>query len=242
MAATPRDPDAGVPMNVRVTNRDGGVFDAAIAIPADPNGRAVVVLQEIFGVTRKIRGYCEMFAQLGYIAIAPDLFWRMDRGVQLSHDAGDIQRAFGYLKRFDEVAGLVDIDGCVAHLREQGMAKVAVVGFCLGGKLAALIAARGEADAGVAFYGVGLEQSLDALRDLSRPLQLHFGNDDAYAPPAAVASIEAALAGAANVELYRYEGAGHAFFRPDLKDAASPVAWDRTVAFLRRHLSPEDTA
>jgi len=188
-------------------------------------------------VTRKIRGYCTMFAAQGYLAIAPDLFWRMDRGVQLGHDEEGMRRALGYLQQYDAAAGLEDIRACAEHLRAQGAGKIAVTGYCLGGKLAALAAARGDADAAVSFYPVGLEQSLDALRGLRVPLQLHFGAQDTYIPAAAIEQIEVAVAGAPGMELHRYAEAGHAFFRPDLKGDASATAWKRTLAFLDAHLS-----
>lgn len=236
MAAIPPEPGTPLLTTVQITTGDGS-FDAAVATPANPNGHAVVVLQEIFGVTRKIRGYCEMFAREGYTAIAPDLFWRLERNLQLSYDEADIKRAMDLLARFDEARGQDDVKAAIDHLRKQGFRKVAVVGFCLGGKLATMATARGDADAAVGFYGVGLEHEQDALRTMGKPLQLHFGGKDEHIPQEVVTTVSAALSDVPNAEVHSYADGGHAFFRPDLKGTASPVAWDRTRAFLERHLS-----
>jgi carboxymethylenebutenolidase len=212
-----------------------GAFEGYLAEPAQPTGRAVVVLQEIFGVTKKIRGYCELFAQAGYAALAPDLFWRQAPGVQLSHAEGDLKKAFQLLGGLDDGDALSDVQACVAELKKRGATKVAVVGFCLGGKLAALSAAGALADAAVSFYGVGLEKHLDDLRAVRCPMQMHFGGKDSYVPEAALAAIRGAVPNPGNLHLY--PEAGHAFFRPDLKDAESAAAWDRSRAFLNQHLA-----
>ncbi len=213
-----------------------GSFRGYLAQPAEPTRRAVVVLQEIFGVTRKIRGYCDLFGSAGYDALAPDMFWRTEPGVELSHSESDLAKAFSLLGRFSDSDAMKDIDVCIAMLKSRGAQKVAVVGFCLGGKLAALAAARGKADAAVSFYGVGLEKHLDALRRLRCPLQMHFGGKDSYVPEAARIAISAGLEERARGNMHVYPEAGHAFFRADLKDDDSAAAWSRTKAFLDSHL------
>jgi carboxymethylenebutenolidase len=222
----------GEPVSLRLAGQGTDAFDAWHVAPASPNGCAVVVLQEIFGVTRKIRGYCGLLARHGYVALAPDLFWRMERGVELSYSEDDIAKARGFLARFDDEAALGDIAACCRHLRGQGARRVALVGFCLGGKLGPLALARHGADAAVAFYGVGLERHLDELRALERPVQFHFGQNDAHIPQSTVAAIEDLSARKPNFSVHRYENAGHAFFRPDLKDAASQQACERMLLFL----------
>ena len=213
-----------------------GVFSAAFAAPQAPARKALIVLQEIFGVTSKIRRYCEMFARDGYAALAPDLFWRMEPGVQLTYSEPDIQRAMGFLKRLDEERALEDVVACSALLRQQGYTQIATVGFCLGGKLGPLSLARGAGDAAVAFYGVGLDQHLDVLRTIDQPMQMHFGDKDAHVPPAAVAKLEELAKGRRNMEVLRYPEGGHAFFRPDLKNEESQIAYRRMLAFLERAL------
>lgn len=213
-----------------------GSFRAYLAQPAEPARRAVVVLQEIFGVTRKIRGYCDLFARAGYTALAPDMFWRLEPELELSHSEADMAKALDLLGRFSDADAMSDIDACVNALRNRGASTVALVGFCLGGKLAALAAARGQADAAISFYGVGLEHHLQELRSVRCPLQMHFGGKDPYLPEAVRTAVAAALGGGSRRQLHVYPESGHAFFRPDLKDADSAVAWERSRAFLDSHL------
>ncbi len=213
-----------------------GAFDAAVSQPESPNGNAVVVVQEIFGVNKKIRAYCDLFAKAGYLAIAPDLFWRHERNLQLTYSEEDMKRALSLAASFDEAKGCADIKAAIGRLRSEGARKVAVVGFCLGGKLAALAAANGDANAGVGFYGIGLDKAEREMSTAQSPIQLHFGEKDNYIPATAVAQIKTLLGPRPDAEVHSYAEASHGFFRPDFKDTASPVAWDRTVGFLKRHL------
>jgi carboxymethylenebutenolidase len=213
-----------------------GTFSAAFAAPHAPTKKAIIVLQEIFGVTPKIRRYCELFARDGYAAIAPDLFWRMEPGLQLGYSAPELERAVGLLARLDETRALEDVAACAALLRRQGYVQIAVVGFCLGGKLAPLSLLRGAGDAAVAFYGVGLEERRDMLRMIEQPIQMHFGDKDTHVPSAAVAMLEEVAEDRRNIEVLRYPEGGHGFFRPDLKNEESQVAYRRMLAFLSRVL------
>ena len=123
--------------SVPVSTPDG-TFSAAFVAPSAPTKRALIVLQEIFGVTQKIRRYCDLFARERLCRHVPDLFWRLEPGVELSHSEADIQRALGFLDRFDEDRALDDVKTCSQLLRRKGFTQIAVVGFCLGGKLAPL--------------------------------------------------------------------------------------------------------
>ena len=147
--------------NDQISAADGRSFGAYVSIPDTPNGHAVIIAQEIFGVTPHIREVVDRYARDGYLAIAPDLFWRVEPGLALSHSREDMQRAFAVLEQFDEDLGVEDIGRTVAHARAQpGISGVAVVGMCLGGKLAYLAAARLPVEASVAFYGVGIEKKM----------------------------------------------------------------------------------
>jgi carboxymethylenebutenolidase len=221
---------------------DAGSVRAYLAQPAEPARRAIVVLQEIFGVTRKIRAYCDLFARAGYTALAPDLFWRLEPDLELSHSEADVAKAFDLLGRFSDADALKDIDVCVSALRERGASAVAIVGFCLGGKLAALAATRERVDAAVSFYGVALERHPQELQGVRCPLQMHFGGKDPYIPEAARTAVAAALDPGYRRQLYVYPESGHAFFRPDLKDADSALAWERSKAFLDSHLGVSSSA
>lgn len=216
---------------------DGRSFYAYMSVPARPNGNAVIVLQEIFGVTDTIRAVADRYAAEGYLALAPDLFWRIEPGVALSHDKAGVAQAFEYLERFDEAAGIEDIGRVAAHVRcMPGFAgRIAVLGLCLGGKLAYRCAARLDIDAAVGFYGVGIEEHLAEASALRCPLMLHYGGRDRYAPPAAVDRIEAALPSAPRAVLYRYPQADHGFYtRGNAEDA--DVAHARTQQFLQAEL------
>ncbi len=228
----------GTRIELRTDGGSFGVYLAEPAVPARSNGSGIVLLQEIFGLTSKIRAYCDMLAAEGYVVLAPDLFWRMEAGVELTRSPEDITRAFGFLKRLDEAAALADVATTTQDLRARVPGKLGVVGFCLGGKLAALICARGGADAGAGFYGVDLDQHLDALARIRVPLQLHFGGRDEHIPAQVRAAIEPVVRTLPEAEFHVYAEAGHAFFRADLADPASQLAWQRTLAFLARALQP----
>lgn len=217
--------------------RIADAFGGYLAEPATPTGRAVVIVQEIFGVTRKIRAYCDLFASAGYTALAPDMFWRFEHGMELSYSESDMAKALDLERRFNYADGLNDIDASVALLRARGANKVGAVGFCMGGRLVALAAAGGRVDAAVSFYGVGLENHLNELRGVQSPLQMHFGGKDTHIPERARAAISSALDEETRRHVHVYPESGHAFFRADLKDGDSLAAWRRAKDFLDLHLS-----
>ena len=210
-----------------------GPFNAYICEP--PAGRApigaVVLLHEIFGITSKIRGYAQDYAAEGLRVIAPDLFWRIEPGVELGHDAEDLKRAMSRLKLLDEDSALADITVCIAWLRQSSPnLPVTAIGFCLGGKLAVMARMQGLANAYVAYYGVGLDHVKGDLAQNDAPLLLHYGNDDTYVPPDSVRQLVPRMGN--NATLHCYEDAGHAFYRPG-KTAASSLSRERTLAFIR---------
>ncbi len=224
-------------MNVRTEHIDAGngaTFSAYVSEPAQPNGHVIIVLQEIFGITKAIRAVADRFAAEGYLAVAPDLFWRLEPGVELSHSKEDMQRAFGFLKQFSEDLGVEDIGRVAAHVRALPgfKGRIFVAGMCLGGKLAYLAAARLDVDAAVSFYGVGIEKNLAEAATLRCPLLMHFGGRDQYAPAAAVAQIAEAVKADGRVAIHTYAEADHGFYtrgEPDtIRDAHA-----RTLAFLR---------
>lgn len=209
-------------------------LSAYVSIPEQPNGHAVIVLQEIFGVTKAIRGIADRFAEDGFLAFAPDLFWRAQPGIELSHSKDDIAKAFGLLKGYSDEHGMADVGSTARHIRSLPgfTGKVAVAGMCLGGMLAYLAAMRDDVDAAIGYYGVGIEKKLDR-KDLVRvPLQLHFGDRDQYVPAPAREAIVEALAPNPLVEIHQYPGADHGFYtRGSPEDIA--LARRRTNAFLQ---------
>lgn len=224
--------------NAEISSREGRRFGAYVARPAIPNGHAIVLLQEIFGVTATIRRVADRYAQDGYLVCAPDLFWRLQPGVELGHSKEEIQRAMSLLREFDDAEGIADIEQTVAYIRAQPgfSGGVAAAGLCLGGKLAYLACARTTVDAAVSYYGVGIEARLDEAQQLQCPIILHFGTHDSYVPATAQEAIAAALAGNPKASIRFYEQAGHGFYtRGDPKHIQS--AHDATEAFLRAHLN-----
>lgn len=213
----------------------GKAFDAYLSRPSQANGHAVIVLQEIFGVTDAVRGVADRFAEDGYLALAPDLFWREAPGIQLGHSKADIARAFTLVGRYQDSFGMDDVRATVQHIRgmDAFSGKVAVAGMCLGGKLAFLSATLSEVDAAVCFYGVGIEHCLQYVPALQAPLMLHFGDQDPYIPAEARAKIFDALSGNLAVTLHDYSNAGHGFYtRGAPADIA--LARQRTNDFLQR--------
>ena len=212
-------------------------FSAYVSVPDAPNGHAVIVLHEIFGITAPVREVADRYASEGYLAIAPDLFWRIEPGLSLSHSKEDMQRAFAVLAQFDEDLGIADIGCAIDHAKAQpGIdGGVAVVGMCLGGKLAYLASSRLPVDASVAFYGVGIEKNLEDAGQVAAPLLMFFGGLDKYAPPPVRQQIKAATAGNSKVKIRVYESANHGFYtrgEPEVIRSAHAEA----TAFLRRHL------
>lgn len=211
-------------------------FSAYVSVPERPNGHAVVVVQEIFGVTPHIREVADRYAEAGYLALAPDLFWRIEPGLSLTHSKEDMQRAFAVLAEFDERLGVEDIDRVASYARTQpGIHSVAVVGMCLGGKLAYLAASRLNIAAAIAFYGVGIEKNLDEAQAVKVPLLMFFGGKDRYAAPAVRGQIEAATSGNSKVQIQVYEDADHGFYTRG-EAVVRDVAHAQALAFLQKNL------
>ncbi len=219
-----------------------GPFMAYRADPAGGSGPAVVVIQEIFGVNAVMREICDRWAERGYIAVCPDIFWRQEPGIQLTdRTEAEWARAFELYQGFDEVAGIRDIQATIAAIRSDAACsgKVGTVGFCLGGKLAYLCATRTDADANIGYYGVGIENNLDEAGNISAPTLLHIAEEDGFCPKEAQAQIHAGLDGHDRVVIHDYAGVDHAFARnggEHYDDAAAQTANDRSAAFFDRHL------
>ena len=216
-------------------------FGAYVAVPDFPNGRAIVVAQEIFGITPYIKDVAERYARDGYLAIAPDLFWRVEGGLSLTHSKVDMQRALAILAGFSEDLGIQDIEQAVVWAKaQQGISGVALVGMCLGGKLAWLAAARLPIAASISFYGVGIEKDLDEANKLKVPLLMFFGGKDKYAPAPVRDQINAAVAGKKNVSMRVYEDADHGFYtRGEAADIKSAHA--EALDFLNQHMQAGGT-
>jgi carboxymethylenebutenolidase len=229
--------------DVTIAASDGGSFSAYLAKPASGHGPGVVVCQEIFGVNRVMRDICDGLAAQGYFAICPDLFWRQQPGIQITDKTeAEWQQAFGLYKGFDEPKGVEDLKSTLAHLRTVSgcTGKVGSVGFCLGGKLAYLMATRSSADCNVGYYGVGIEAALGEAKNITKPLMLHIAEKDSYCAPEAQAKIKEVLGGNSKVTLHSYPGMEHAFARAGgqhYDKAAADLANKRTAELFKAVLS-----
>lgn len=219
-----------------------GDFHCYVARPAAASAPVIIVIQEIFGVNAGMRSIADAYAAKGYIAIAPDLFWRTEPGLDLNADnPDDLAKGFAMYGSFDFVKGVQDIAATVAAARTLAgsSGKVGVTGYCLGGLMTFLSAAATDADAFVEYYGGGTDNHLDKAGAITRPLLVHLAGADAYIGPDAQAAIQSALAGKPDTEVHIYPGCDHAFARPDGAHhdaAAATLANARTDAFLARHL------
>jgi carboxymethylenebutenolidase len=229
--------------SIEITAADGGRFRAYVAVPRTGRGPGIVLCQEIFGINAYIREVADQYAEEGYTVVAPDLFWRMEPNVELGYTPEDWQRAFGFFQKFDVDRGMDDITATVKHMRTlpQVVGKVGALGFCLGGKLAFLAAARSGVDVAVGYYGVGLEGHLDEAEKIRCPLVLHCAELDKFAPMEATEKVKAAFASRDDVAVYVYPGVDHAFarFGGDHWDKPSALmAHHRSIAALRKAMGP----
>ena len=217
-------------------------FSAYLAEPEGSPRGAVVVIQEIFGVNEGIRRKCDRWASLGYVAIAPDLFWRLEPGVELDPDVPEeFKRALDLMVRFDQDQGIQDIEAAIraarGRLGEGG--KVGCVGYCLGGRLAYMTAARTDVDASVGYYAVGLDTLLHERHAIANPLLLHIAGADGFVPPETQAKMHEALDDHPRVTLHDYPGEDHGFAAEMGKrrsEAAAVLADSRTEAFFAEHI------
>jgi carboxymethylenebutenolidase len=224
----------------QIHTRDGD-FQAYVAKPAGTPRGAVVVIQEIFGVNAGVRGKADWLAGEGFLTIAPDLFWRIEPGVQLTDQTeAEWAKAFDLYKKFDVAKGVDDIAATIAFARTtMGAGKVGAVGYCLGGLLAYLTGCHTDSDASVGYYGVGIHARLDDAQKITKPVMLHIAQKDQFVPPDQQKIIEAGLKNHPQMALHFYADQDHAFTRlggAHYDAAAAKIADDRTVAFFKANL------
>lgn len=227
---------------VQIPTLDGNAaIPAYVARPAGTPTAAVIVIPEIFGVNPGIRQKCDKWADLGYLAVAPDIFWRFAPGVELNPDVEEqLQEAFGYFGQYDPADGVYDIEATIRWARTQGAAKVGCAGYCLGGRLAYMAATRTDIDASVGYYGVMVDTMLDEAHAIANPLMLHIPTADHLVGPEAQAAIHGALDAHPKVTLHDYVGLDHGFAAEmgnRRSEDAAQLADGRTVEFLKAKLA-----
>jgi len=219
--------------NIELKTKDGQTISAYKAEPAGKPRGGIVVIQEIWGVNSHIRDVADRYAKEGYLAIAPAIFDRIEPGVKMDQYTQEtMQKGFGYMQKVDQDKTLLDISAAVAEASKAG--KVGVVGFCFGGRMAWLAAARVDGiAASVPYYGGGVPQL--ASEKPKVPVMLHFGEKDAHIP---VASVEEFKKVHPTLPVYIY-AADHGFNcdqRGSYDAAAAKLAQDRTLEFFRKHV------
>ena len=222
---------------------NGGAFAAYIARPRTSPVPAVIVLQELFGVNADIRKHCDELAEQGYLAVAPDLYWRQEPGVDLTVTSqADWDRGLRLYEAYDRDAGVKDIKDTIDAVRNlpECNGKVALLGYCLGALMVFMTAVRNEGiDAAVWYHGADTDKSVGEVDGLHAPILMHLAEEDEFISKAAQAAIRAAVAKKPNASVYSYPGQCHAFSRHNGKHynaASAHLANGRTSEFLSRQL------
>lgn len=193
-----------------------GTFGAYASVSAKTPAPGLVVIQEIFGVNAFLKKTADEYAALGFSVLVPDLFWRLKPGVDLDPaNEADFQAGLDLMGKFDLDLGVKDIQATLTTLRGQKSCngKVGAVGFCLGGLLAYLTAARTDSDATVGYYGVNIQNFLGEGANIAKPLILHMAGSDGFVPKQAQDEVKRGLAGNGHVAIYDYPGRDHGFAR-----------------------------
>ncbi|MBW8485203.1 dienelactone hydrolase family protein [Actinomadura parmotrematis] len=229
-------------MTTKVAVPDGE-FDLHVWLPEAGRGPGVLLIQEIFGVGEYIRAVAEDLAGLGYVVAAPDLFWRMEPNWTVQATPETMPQAMEAQARFDQAKGLDDLEASLAKLVEmpEVAGKVGALGFCMGGTLAYLLAARTDLDAVVSFYGSGVAGALDQIDRIGGPLLFVFGGSDPYISRESVAEVERAAETRPNIDIAVVEQGGHAFHNRTsqmfYQEEPAKEGWALAEDFLRRHLA-----
>ena len=217
-------------------------FDVYAARPSGQAKAAIIVIQEIFGVNEGIRRKCDNWAQQGYLALAPDLFWREKPHIELDADVPeDFQAAIGHMQKFDQDQGIYDIEATIKAARAElgGSGKVGLVGYCLGGRLVFMSACRTDGDAFVGFYGVGIDNLLGEQHAIGKPVMLHVPTADGFVPPEAQKKMHEGLGDNRHVVLHDYEGLDHGFaaeMGARRNEEGAQLADKRTAEFFAANL------
>ncbi len=228
---------------IEIKSPDGAEFSGYLALPSGGSGPGVLVFQEIFGVNAHIRAMVELWAAEGYVALAPDIFWRVEPRLDLGYSPEGVQRGRAARQKLDLELTLKDVSSSLAALRARPecTGKVGAVGYCFGGLLAYLTAARSDIDAAICYYGGGIDQHGDEAKSIRCPIIFNWGEKDAGIPAAAREAVRAAMAAHDNAEFYVYRNAQHGFncdLRASFHPFAAQLARSRSIGLLRRTLGP----
>ena len=224
---------------IDITSHDGKTFQGYLSLPPTGSGPGIVLIQEIFGVNAHIRAVADQYALDGYVVLAPDLFWRMEPGVNLGYDELSFNAALGYMQKMDFNMAVQDLASAVTALRARPdcTGKVASLGFCMGGLLSYLAAANAGVDAAVCYYPGSIETRLDQADKIRCPILIHFAEKDHYISADAVKAVQAAFKDARNAVIEVYPGVDHGFNcweRPAYDQKTSSLAHGLSLSFLAK--------
>lgn len=223
--------------NLTIQASDGtGSFSAYLLEPKAKPAGVVVLIQEIFGVNQAMRDAAAWVADMGFVAVCPDLFWRLEPGIDITDKSeAEWKKAFDLFNKFDQAKGIEDLKATVAAARKLPGAngKVGTMGYCLGGRLAFMMAEQSDADVNVSYYGVGLDNLLGDLGKVSKPLLVHIADQDEFFPAEGRAKVVQATKGNAHIHSHVYPNANHAFAR------VNGVHWDGRSAAIANGRSAE---
>ncbi len=229
-------------MQASIPTLDGSqTFPAYIARPEGTPRGAIIVIQEIFGVNPGIRKKADDWAALGYLAVAPDVFWRQQPGLDLDSDKPEeFQQAVGYMMKHDFDLGIADVEATIHWIRrEQTVVKVGLVGYCMGGRVAYMASTRTDVDASVGYYGVAIDQMLGESHAIAKPLMLHIPTKDHFVQAAAQKAIHECLDANDHVTIHDYAELDHGFaaaYGTRRNELGAVLADSRTAEFFAENL------
>lgn len=226
---------------IDIDTNNGNAFRGYLSLPPKGSGPGIVLIQEIWGVNSHIRAVADQYALDGYVVLAPDVFWRLKPGVDLTYDDAGSAQAFDYMKKLDFPMAVQDLTRAVAMLRglPEVTGGVASLGFCMGGLLSYLCAANAGVDAAVCYYGGGIDGQLDQAGKVTCPILFHFAEKDHYIGKSAVDAVKGAFGSAKNAVIETYPDVDHGFNcweRPSYNQKASAVAHGMSLSFLGKVL------
>ncbi len=222
-------------------NGPDGAFKAYVARPSGTPKGAVVAIQEIFGVNAVMRGKADWLAREGFLAVSPDLFWRIKPGIDITDQSeGEWKQALDYMNQLDKNASVKDVQATLTWARGQGVSKAGALGYCMGGYIAFLAACRTDTDATVCYHGGGIHTALSEADAIKKPVMLHNPMKDGFIPREALDTIRETLKSNPLVTVCEYSEQDHAFTREGgahYDEAAKQLADGRTIAFLNKALA-----
>ena len=224
---------------MKIAAESGLSFDAYVSRQGANPKPGLIICSEAFGVNSHMRSVADRFASHGYLVVAPDLLWRIEPRLQITYNEAGLRRASEIAEIFDKDSGAEDVQRTLEQLCKRGdcNGKVGVLGFCIGGAVAYLTAARSNIDSCIAYYGKGIEQYLDEADAISCPTVLHYAGADRFIPPSVIADVRRAVASKGNIEIFEYPGVDHGFNSEDRRaynpDVAK-LAMERTLNALSR--------